>query len=338
MELITVVIPVYNVLPYLEQCVESVLRQTYPELEVLLVDDGSTDGSGQLCDQCAGKDARVRVIHQRNQGLGAARNTGIRQANGELLLFVDSDDWIYPTMVEELYQILTVYQAQMAICDAEVVTEDNRVIQRMESDLPPGEPICLQSLPQLMLAPHVAWNKLYRKELFFQNGCFYPAREWYEDFRVTTKLYTNARRVVYLNRPLYCYRKRCGSIQNNRDITRRKEKIDAMKDIICFYKERGLYQTYKDELEFLALWNVYYVPCVDLIRMDWNHPLIQQFSQFLRDAFPCYRHNPYLKTLNRRESLIFHLLNQNCRRGIAVIFYLHDWLKRWIGSKDGKFT
>ena len=97
----TVVVPVYNVEKYLEKCVDSILAQTEPDFELLLVDDGSTDGSGRLCDKLAEKDGRVRVIHQKNQGLGGARNTGIQQAQGDWLLLVDSDDWIEPQTLEK---------------------------------------------------------------------------------------------------------------------------------------------------------------------------------------------------------------------------------------------
>lgn len=101
---VSVVIPVYNVKPYLERCVNSVLRQTYKDIEVILVDDGSTDGSGELCDQIALTDNRISVIHQENQGLSGARNTGIRQAKGEYIAFLDSDDeWLLPDGLEKLF-------------------------------------------------------------------------------------------------------------------------------------------------------------------------------------------------------------------------------------------
>ena len=100
---VSVVIPVYNVMPYLERCVQSVVRQTYQNLEIILVDDGSTDGSGKLCDKIAGTDQRIRVIHQKNQGLSGARNTGIRQATGEYVVFLDSDDeWLLSDGLEVL--------------------------------------------------------------------------------------------------------------------------------------------------------------------------------------------------------------------------------------------
>ena len=112
MELVTVVVPVYNVRPFLETCLDSLLQQTYPYLEILLIDDGSTDGSGDLCDHYARKDSRIQVIHQENGGLGAARNEGIRRARGEYLSFVDSDDWVSPAMIQELYQALKKQEAQ----------------------------------------------------------------------------------------------------------------------------------------------------------------------------------------------------------------------------------
>ena len=128
MELVTVVVPVYNVRPFLETCLDSLLQQTYPYLEILLIDDGSTDGSGDLCDHYARKDSRIQVIHQENGGLGAARNEGIRRARGEYLSFVDSDDWIDACMVEKMLDFSSDCGKEI-ICGNYVQEERNRSIE-----------------------------------------------------------------------------------------------------------------------------------------------------------------------------------------------------------------
>lgn len=114
--LISVIIPVYNVEKYLVRCVESVVNQTYKNLEIILVDDGSPDNCGQICDQLAKDECRIVVIHQKNMGLSSARNSGIKIAKGEYFTFVDSDDWILSSMVEDLYRIITESSSDMAIC------------------------------------------------------------------------------------------------------------------------------------------------------------------------------------------------------------------------------
>ena len=114
--LVSIIVPVYQVKEYIGECVESLLAQTYTNLEILLVDDGSTDGSGAICDEYAVKDSRVRVVHQENKGLSAARNTGIARAKGECLAFVDSDDVVMTEFIETLYELLGKYQADIAAC------------------------------------------------------------------------------------------------------------------------------------------------------------------------------------------------------------------------------
>ena len=119
--LVSIIVPVYQVVDYVGVCVESLLRQTYKNLEILLVDDGSTDGSGEICDEYANRDNRIRVIHQENQGLSAARNTGLDQALGEYVAFVDSDDAVLPDFIETLYDLADRYQADIVACAYERV-------------------------------------------------------------------------------------------------------------------------------------------------------------------------------------------------------------------------
>ena len=114
--LVSIIVPVYQVKNYVGECVESLLRQTYTNLEILLVDDGSTDGSGAICDEYARGDNRIRVIHQENQGLSSARNTGLDQAKGEYVAFVDSDDAVRLDYIETLYDLADRYQADIAVC------------------------------------------------------------------------------------------------------------------------------------------------------------------------------------------------------------------------------
>ena len=126
-ELISVIVPVYNVRSYLEKCFESIAGQNYRNLEIILVDDGSTDGSGDLCEELARRDSRVRVIHKKNGGLGSARNAGIDAARGEILSFIDSDDWIEPGMYDTLTEIMHRENAQIIACGIKKVSETGEV-------------------------------------------------------------------------------------------------------------------------------------------------------------------------------------------------------------------
>ena len=195
----TVVVPVYNVEKYLEKCVDSILAQTEPDFELLLVDDGSTDGSGRLCDKLAEKDGRVRVIHQKNQGLGGARNTGIQQAQGDWLLLVDSDDWIEPQTLEKTMEAGLREEADLVMFAYRSVDEGGHTLRTFLENVPKERGMALDAQPDMLLTSPSAWCRLYRRELLERTGILFPPRVWYEDMRTTPKLLAEARQVVYLD-------------------------------------------------------------------------------------------------------------------------------------------
>ena len=201
----TVVVPVYNVEKYLEKCVDSILAQTEPDFELLLVDDGSTDGSGRLCDKLAEKDGRVRVIHQKNQGLGGARNTGIQQAQGDWLLLVDSDDWIEPQTLEKTMEAGLREEADLVMFAYRSVDEGGASYKPIWKTPPRTGASPLEQQPALLLTSPSACIRLYRRELLERTGILFPPRVWYEDMRTTPKLLAEARQVVYLDYVGYNY-------------------------------------------------------------------------------------------------------------------------------------
>ena len=213
MDKISVIIPVYKVENYLERCVRSVCNQTYPELEILLIDDGSPDRSGEICDVLAGQDARIRVIHKSNGGLSDARNAGIDASTGDWLAFVDSDDWLDPRMLEILKIQAEKYGAEIAECSyrnlyKEMVKEETscsgNVIVATPVEAIEG------NLDWKNFKP-VAWNKLYRADIV--GRIRYPKGKLHEDEFTTHKFYLAAKKIVYVDVSGYNYdRRREGSI------------------------------------------------------------------------------------------------------------------------------
>lgn len=132
-EQISVIIPIYNVEKYLSDCVESVLKQTYTDLEIILVDDGSQDASGQICDDYAKQDSRVQVIHKKNGGLSSARNAGIDQATGQYFFFLDSDDWIAENALELLYKEIKSTGSDLALCNMQYVDEQGKNLENQSA-------------------------------------------------------------------------------------------------------------------------------------------------------------------------------------------------------------
>ena len=211
--LISVIVPVYNVADFLDQCLDSIVNQTYRNLEILVVDDGSTDGSGDLCDQWAQRDSRIRVFHQPNGGLSAARNTALDEMQGELVMMVDSDDLLHPDSTTALQQLLARHQADIAVGGYVPFTGSEPVWPASAADGPERDYDQRQALLTVLYQQgltHSAWGRIYKAELF--DGIRYPVGRYYEDFAIIYPLLKKCQRVVKVDRPLYGYRQRENSI------------------------------------------------------------------------------------------------------------------------------
>ena len=243
---ISVIVPVYKVERYLHRCVQSILAQTLADLEVILVDDGSPDGCGAICDEYAGKDGRVKVIHKENGGLSSARNAGLALAAGEYIGFVDSDDHIEPTMYEALLTALEGSGADMAICNYAYVDAQGQVDERMQalSDLTDGVLSREEALKKLYTATPAysfyvtAWNKLYKKSLF--DGLRFPEGRLHEDEFTAHGLVGRCQRIATVGQTLYRYVQRGGSIMNTRVTARSLDGVYALLDRYEFYARAGM--------------------------------------------------------------------------------------------------
>ena len=173
-DLISVVIPVYNVKPYLERCINSVVNQTYKNLEIILVDDGSTDGSDKICDDYSKKYKNIEVIHKKNGGLSDARNVGIENAHGQYIQFIDSDDYVNNKMIEILYNNLKNTNSDISVCRPYSFSNVSEIKDyKIEENLVEYEGIdILKNMYNDYLVTVVAWNKLYKKSIF--NKIRYP--------------------------------------------------------------------------------------------------------------------------------------------------------------------
>lgn len=204
--LITVIIPVYNVVDYLERCINSVLIQDYKHLEILLIDDGSNDGSENICEQYVQQDARIQVIHKKNGGLGPARNTALDIARGDYILFIDSDDYIIDGIIKKLYDACKKYDADIACCGY----KSGNKIYYCENELEVfGKVEAAQKMLMGIGMDANAWCKLYKRELFQQIR--FPACA-YEVVPVTYKVFWRAEKVVNIKVCGYYCEKRNGSI------------------------------------------------------------------------------------------------------------------------------
>ena len=215
-DLISIIVPVYNVGQYLDRCMTSILQQTYRRLEIILVDDGSTDSSPAKCDAYARKDSRVRVIHKPNGGLSDARNAGLAVASGDYIGYVDSDDWIEPDMYERMHQACAAHGAQLAVCRYFCEYKDHTVAGGGGSVVP----LSREALLEIYISGHEeyviynsVWSKLFHRDLV--SGALFPKGRNSEDIMYTTRAFCKVERAVYLDQCFYHYvLDRDGSIMN----------------------------------------------------------------------------------------------------------------------------
>lgn len=227
-DLISVIVPVYNVEAYLKECLDSLVQQTYKNIEILLIDDGSTDASGTICDAYATQDSRIAVYHRKNSGPSASRNYGIRIAKGEYLVFTDSDDCIHPELIEQLYTALKVNQVQLACCDYLRFENAEDILQNTKSRMAYIKRVLYKNglcddafdfardsirLPQLQAIKYlfdmnkyrfISCNKLFSRDLFQEVR--YPEGKCYEDILPIYLIFKKLNSIAYLPRPLYYYR------------------------------------------------------------------------------------------------------------------------------------
>lgn len=245
MEKISIIVPVYKVEPYLRRCIDSILAQTYQNFELLLVDDGSPDNCGAICDEYAAKDHRITVIHQENGGVSAARNSGIdwvfENSDSQWITFVDSDDALAPIMLETLLREAVSHQAAVALTLPATFSEDAQ-LEREGTYL--GATSCFTGKGLLEayykgedIMSIVTWGKLFRRNLFQELR--FPVGKIHEDEATTPILLFHAEKVAVVRSWLYYYRQREGSIMHSAFSVKRFDHIDALDACASYFEAHG---------------------------------------------------------------------------------------------------
>lgn len=240
-DLISVVVPIYNVEKYLRTCIDSIMNQNYKKLEIILCDDGSTDSCPQICDEYAKIDSRIKVIHKKNGGLSDARNAGINIAKGKYITFVDSDDFLLEDMIETLYILSKKYDADFVMCKKMDCGDDDIV----STIVPPCDSLNIKVFEgREKMAAYLktnqiettAWKKLYNRSLF--GDLRFPKGKLHEDAFTTYKLVDSARKIVVTNKVGYVYRNNPQSIMNSGFSLNRLHSIEAKQMQLRFIEEK----------------------------------------------------------------------------------------------------
>lgn len=312
---ISIIVPVYKVEPYLRKCVDSILAQTFTDFEVILVDDGSPDNSGKICDEYASKDSRVRVIHKKNGGLSSARNAGIDVARGKYLGFVDSDDYIEKDMYELLYDNIVKEQADLSICgvydlyanrEPKILKTQYMVLSKIEA---------MKMILEAKVVSVQAWNKLYKKEIF--DTIRYPEGVITEDAAVILPVLDKTEKVVIDTQQKYYYFHRENSITSSRFGEKDLDTINVWKENEIWIKERH------PELSSVAHTRTCWAHFIVLDKIvisnrERNYKGTKEILNFLRSNYFFILKNQYF-TRNRKIAATVLQLNVRFYKKLAIL-------------------
>jgi glycosyltransferase involved in cell wall biosynthesis len=316
---VSIVIPVYNVKPYLKRCLNSVFSQGYTDFEIILIDDCSTDGSYEEAKRILNDwEGSYKILkHEVNKGLGAARNTGISVAKGEFFSFLDSDDWISSDFLEKLVRSAEEDNAEIVICEYYKYWEDNQK-QHIKSTF------TLKDLTNknlcIALATESSCDKLFKSSLFYENNIIFAEGIKSEDVATVPRLIARASRVSIVPEPLYFYFQRKGSLSLSSSF-----KVYDLKKAFEITKD-DLYTNYKDEVEFFAIRYLVYGLTLNMIKSNFKHDTIKEHLEEIRRDYPNYINNKYLYLYNFPKRVFVKFAYKNRLSLLKLLTKLHGIL------------
>lgn len=321
---VSVIVPVYNVEKYIRKCLDSLTIQTYSDIEIIVVDDGSTDRSGEIAEEAAGRDTRIRVITKPNGGLSSSRNAGIEKSRGRYLAFVDGDDWVAPNFVGEMLKASDEQQADICICNMKYINEDGSYRKRTPHIDHPDSADRIKAFSDMLNGYKFKFhtpNKLYRRKLFTDSGIRFPEGKLYEDAYTTYRTFAKAERFVYLPEDLYYYRQqRSGSILTSTFSKRRYDIYGALEAMESdFVKDSPeLWDSFDHcvVINILSLAN-YLLPVYRTMDpsdfQEFRDRTVQLERTLLHSKVSS---NPMIP---RTEKIRYHLLNRNLRLYLSIL-------------------
>ena len=313
---VSVIVPIYDVEQYLKRCLDSLVNQTFQEIEILCVNDGSPDQSQKIVDEyvCC-YTTKVKSLIKPNGGLADARNYGLDHAQGEFVAFIDSDDWVELTMIEEMYQLAISRNADIVVCDAQYVYDSGRKQFVSGGEFKEGN---ARSNPEIIKIINSAWNKLYKRSLF--DDVRFPKGLWYEDLGCIPIILAKAKNIVKIDKIFYHYFQREGSIMHTESekIFDIYKAIDLIQDYIkqweipCLKEVKSLYVEHGAKLNTIR------------IKDYKNHreELLGKNIQLLQERYPNWIKDPIIKSYSIKEKLVLRLLSV---KQYKLVLALYDW-------------
>ena len=296
MKKISIIIPVYNIEDYIEKCIKSIIYQDYENLEIILVNDGSTDNSLKICEKYSKKDKRIKILSQENQGLSMARNNALKVATGDYIWFIDGDDYIE----ENSFEIIKKYIDN----DYDIIISDYYEVKNNKNKLVKIKGENYSDNIRYVLSHCIVWNKIIKKKLLDYD--FFPKGQYYEDLYSIPILVLKIKKYKFIDETLYNYVRREGSITNSDETNLIKRFDDYYSGINNIYN--NLYRKYPEEVEFIFIRNFLFFFIIEEVKTKKNHN-IKYINNLVKEKFPKYYKNKYYKKTPLKK--IFAILVYN---------------------------
>ena len=311
--MVSIIVPIYNIEGYIRECIDSILAQTYPDFELILVDDGSPDNCGRICDEYAEKDVRIKVIHKENGGLTSARNAGLSVAKGDWIMHVDGDDWIEPDMIESLIEAANITEADLVFGDHMKYgpSAGNHKLPTWSNDKK-------DSMSRyIAYSMTTIWGSIAKRSLYTEHCLKSPDGVSYcEDFHLIVRLCHYAKKIANVHRPFYHYRYRPTSIMSNMSRKTESDEQWVYQDTIRFFKEQGVYEDYRKVMSWRVLKSAQEL----LLDHTGHKRFMELFNDGKEFIFSC----PFV---NKKIKMLAWLITHNLRP-VVVMF---DRMRSMIG-------
>ena len=314
MSTVSIIVPIYKVEDYIRECIDSILAQTYPDFELILVDDGSPDDCGRICDDYAKGDNRIKVVHKVNGGISSARNAGLEVAKGEWIMHVDGDDWIEPDMIESLIEAAQITGADMVIGDF-VKYGPSAGYNKLPTWSSDKKKSMTNYIAYVMTT---IWGSIAKRSLYADHSLKSPDGISYcEDFHLIVRLCHFANKIVNVHRPFYHYRYRPTSIMSNMNGKTEADEQWVYQDTIRFFKEQGVYEDYRKVMSWRVLKSAQEL----LLDPAGHKRFMELFNDGREFIFSC----PFV---NRKIKMLAWMLTHNLRPVVAVFDRMRSMIGR----------
>lgn len=334
----SIIIPVYNVEKFLRRCLDSAFGQKFSDYEVVAINDGSTDSSMRILENYQIEHPDLKIIHQENKGLGGARNTGIKNAKGDFLVFLDSDDYISANMLKTLDYYLNKYELDILAFDCTLVNENGEVLQ-VATNKEYTEHYTSLTDKQFFLLEPTACIKTYKRTLYIDHGIYFPEKLWYEDLATVFKLAPYTHKIGYIKESFYFYVQQGTSITHSHNTERMMEIRTALDSNMEYFKKIGLWEKYYPELEWNAILHGIYYSAFRLFGCGYNKKKMKQLCRFVDECYPSWRTNKYLEERMNTRYLMHEVVHRKyfdiyLKTGFCIKYLnpIYTWIQKMKGK------